>query len=158
MIYRLDHIGITVPSLEEAQTELEAFHPRYFSGRWIETGSALRDVSVHQPARFRISLHASPNSIAIELIEYPPLAIATSSIFPWHFSPEGLPGDLPRLKSAVRMQIERGQEAGTFSRILSQLSAHPVFNALVLSVEDPGADERFWKDIRFRRILADDEM
>jgi len=158
VICRIDHIGITVRSLEDAQAELEAFYPRYFGGPWIETGSALREVSVHQPSRFRISLHGRPDSIGIELIEYPRLATATSSIFPWYVSPEALPDDLPRLKSAVRSKIERGREAGTFSGVLSQLSAHPVFNAVVVSVEDPAADERFWKDIRFRRIVADDDV
>jgi hypothetical protein len=158
MIFKLDHIGITVPSLEEAQEQLEAFYPRTHNGQEMDTGSALRDVSVHNPARFRISLHEKPNSIGIELIEYPRLARATRAIFPWRLAPEDHAGDLRDLKSALRQQVSRGEESGTFAGILSQLSAYPGFNALVVPVEDPEAEARFWKDIRFRRIGGDDEV
>jgi hypothetical protein len=58
----------------------------------------------------------------------------------------------------VRLQIERGREAGRFASVLTQLAAHRALNAIVLTVEDLEADERFWKALRFRRVHADDEL
>jgi hypothetical protein len=158
MIYKLDHIGITVPSLEQAREQLEAAHPCFHTQFDMETGSALREVSIHQPARFSISLHRKPNSISIELIEYGKVEPLPSSILPLVFSFEALKDGLPALKSVLRENFEYMQEQPRILDVLAQLSVHGAFNAVVIAVEDLESEEAFWTALRFRRIAADDEI
>jgi hypothetical protein len=158
MIYKLDHIGITVPSLLEAQEQIEAIHPCFHTELGMEAREALREVSVHQPEQLQISLHRRPSSISIELIEYPRIAETRASIFPWSYCLTGPPSQLAAVKAAARLQIERGREAGRFANIVSQLAAHNDFNALILTVENLEEDEQFWKALRCHRIHSDDEL
>jgi hypothetical protein len=158
MIYKLDHIGITVPSLSEAQRDLEAFHPCLHTQLGMESKEALREVSVHQPEQFHISLHRTPNSIGIELIEYPRMAEPADSIFPWYYTTESRQSQLPAIRATVGSRSRRWREEGRFAEIVSQLAVRRVFNALVLTVEDLEVNERFWTDLRFRRIHADQDL
>ena len=158
MIYKLDHIGITTPSLEDARAQLEAGHPCFHTQFGMETGSALREVSIHRPARFSISLHRKPNSISIELIEYGKVEPLPGSILPWFFPSDGLKDGLPALKSVLRTNIERTQEKSRIVDALEQLSVHGAFNAIAIAVEDLESEEAFWTALRFHRIAADDEI
>jgi hypothetical protein len=160
MIYKFDHVGITVPSLEEAKAQLNfaTTHTCFHTQLGMETGSALCEVSIHQPTRFSISLHKKPNSIAIELMEYGKVDPLRGSIFPWFFSPQDINEGLAGLKSVVRGTIERAQEKDRIADVLSQFPAQRSFNAVVIAVEDLEAEAAFWQALRFRKIVADQEM
>lgn len=158
MIYKLDHIGITVESLSEARRQLEGVHPCFHSQHGMGIRDALTEVSLHRPERFSISLHRKQNNIDIELIEYPRLSKRTGSMFPWRLDPAELPGALDDLKRAVREQIERSLDGYTFADIVALLAAHTVFNAMVVPVEDLAAEERFWQGLRFKTLHADGEV
>jgi hypothetical protein len=158
MIYKLDHIGITVESLSEAQRRLESVHPCFHTQRGIGVRDALTEVSIHKPERLSISLHRKQDNISIELIEYPRLAKKTGSMLPWWVDPAELPGSLESLKRAVREQIERSLRGYSFADIVSLLETHTVFNAVVVPVEDLSAEGRFWEELRFKTLHADGEM
>lgn len=159
MIYKFDHIGITVPSLEEAKAQLNsATHTCFHTQLGMETGSALCEVSLHQPTRLSISLHKKPNSIAIELIEYGRIVPLRGSIFPWFFSPKDINDGLAGLKSITSETIERAREKDQIADVLSQFSAQRPFNAVVVAVGDLEAEAAFWQALRFRKIVGDQEM
>jgi hypothetical protein len=157
MIYKLDHIGITVRSLADAQNQIENIHPCFHSQLGIEVREALSEVSIHKPEQLSISLHKKKNNISIELIEYPRVSEKTGSMFPWWYDSSQPPGDLKDLKDAVREQVDRSLRGYGFADIVSLLAAHEVFNAVVIPVEDLAAEERFWEELRFKKIHADDE-
>lgn len=158
MIYKLDHIGITVESLAEARRRLDGVHPCFHAQHGMGVRDALIEVSLHRPERLSISLHRKQNNIDIELIEYPRLSKKTGSMFPWRLDPAELPGSLNVLKRAVREQIERSLGGYTFEDIVALLETHTVFNAMVVPVEDLAAEERFWQGLRFKTLHADGEM
>jgi hypothetical protein len=158
MIYKLDHIGITVRSLSEAQNQIENIHPCFHSQHGIEVREALSEVSIHKPERLSISLHKKKNDISIELIEYPRMSKKTGSLFPWWYDSARPPGDLKGLKDAVREQVDRSLGGYCFADIASLLAAHRAFNAVVIPVEDLAAEERFWAEFRFKKIHADDDV
>ena len=158
MIYKLDHIGITVPSLPEAQKQIEGIHPCFHTQYGLEVRAALREVSIHQPKRLNISLHKRKDNVSIELIEYPQVSKRHGSILPWWYDAGGPPGYLQSLKAAVREQIDRSLRGYRFADVASLLAAHPVFNAVVIPVEDLAAEESFWEELRFQTIHADGEV
>jgi hypothetical protein len=158
MIYKLDHLGITVQSLPEAQTQIEGIHPCFHAQYGIEVRQALSEVSIHKPKRLNISLHKKKNNVSIELIEYPRISKRDGSIFPWWYDSDEPPGYLEALKHAVRERCERPAHEVPFAEIASLLAAHPVLNAVLIPVEDLAAEERFWQDLRFKKIHADAEM
>lgn len=157
MIYKFDHIGITVPSLSEARGQLEGVHPCLHAQQGIAVQAALSEVSIHKPKQLNISLHGRKHNISIELIEYPRVSKREGSIFPWCYDPEE-PAGLPSLKKAVREHIDRSLRGYRFADIVSLLAAHPVFNAVVVPVEDLAAEESFWKELRFKTIHSDGEV
>lgn len=155
MIYKLDHIGITVPSLAEARGQLDGVHPCFHVQHGLEARNALREVSIHQPRQLDISLHRKKDNISIELIEYPRVSRKTGSMFPWWYDPAEPLGDL---KEDVRAQIDRSLDGYGFSDLVSLMASQPVFNAVVVPARDLAAEERFWTALRFRTIHAEEEM
>ena len=159
MIYKFDHIGITVPSLEEAKAQLNTeTHTCFHTQLGMKTGSALCEVSLHQPTRLSIALHKKPNSISIELMEYSRIVPLRGSIFPWFFSPKDINSGLGGLKSIASETIERAGEKEQIADVLSQFSAQRPFNAVVVAVSDLEAEAAFWETLRFRKIVADQDM
>ena len=158
MIYRFDHIGITVPSLSEAAQRLESLHPCFHAQHGVEVREALREVSLHKPERLSISLHRRRDSLDIELIEYPLVSPKAGSILPWCYSPGERPDHLDSLKGAVRAQVDRSRDGYSFADIASLLATSVVFNAVVIPVETLSAEARFWEALRFTAIHSDDEL
>jgi hypothetical protein len=158
MIYRFDHIGITVASLAEAQRQLGGRHPCVHAQHGIEARAALRDVSIHRPERLSISLHRRARDIDIELIEYPRVSSKPGSIVPWCYSAGGLGDDLPTLKRAAREYVDRSLAGYAFQDVVSRLATQRAFNAVVIAVEDLAAEERFWHALRFTTTHADGEV
>jgi|SRR5580693_33946 hypothetical protein len=158
MIYRLDHIGITVQSLAGARSQLESFHPCFHAQHGIEVRNALREVSLHRPARLSISLHGKTNPIGIELIEYPRVSARMGSPLPWWYDPEAPPNTLPRLKAALREQLERSLAEPGLPGLVALLTRRPLFNAVVVPVADLAAEEGFWTALRCERVHADREL
>ncbi len=155
MIYKLDHIGITVRSLREAREQIEGIHPCFHAQHGIEVREALKEVSIHRPDRLSISLHRKKKDISIELIEYPQVSEKKGSMLPWRYDPAG---SLESLKDAIREQIDRSLHGWSFADIASLLAAHAEFNAVVIPVEDLAAEERFWEGLRFRKVHSDGEV
>ena len=152
MIYKLDHIGITVRSLSEARERIESIQPCFHAQHGIEVRDALREVSIHNPDRLSISLHRKDRDIGIELIEYPRVSKKKGSMLPWRYDgPDGS-------KAAIREQIGRSLDGWSFADIAALLASHGEFNAVVIPVEDLAAEERFWEGLRFRRVHSDGEM
>jgi hypothetical protein len=158
MIYRLDHIGITVRSLAEAQVQLEALHPCFHSQHGIAARNALREVSIHLPDRLSISLHGKGSAIGIELIEYPVVSERAGSPLPWRYDPDGPAGPPESLKAALREQLERSLPGFRFADLVSLVALQPRWNAVVVPVEDLAAEEEFWAALRFERVHADGDL
>lgn len=158
MIYKLDHIGITVQSLAEARDQLESVHPCFHAQYGIEVRDALTEVSIHKPERLSISLHRKKGNISIELIEYPQVSPKEGSVFPWWYDPAEPPGHLAALKDAVREQVDRSRQGYGFADLVALMATQPVLNAVVIPVADLAAEERFWAELRFKTLHADDEV
>jgi hypothetical protein len=152
VIYKLDHIGITVRSLSEARERIESIQPCFHAQHGIEVRDALKEVSIHNPDRLSISLHRKNKDISIELIEYPRVSKKKGSMLPWRYDAEAPPGGV---KGAIRKQIGRSLNGWSFADIALLLEE---FNAVVIPVEDLAAEERFWEGLRFRKIYSDGDM
>jgi hypothetical protein len=158
LIYRFDHVGITVRSLAEAQRQLGGLYPCVHAQHDIEARAALRDVSLHRPERLSLSLHRRPGEIEIELMEYPHVSAKAGSILPWCYTPEESPDGVEELKRAARAHVDRSVSADAFGEIGSRLATQRAFNAVVIAVDDLSAEECFWRRLRFTTIHADDEL
>jgi hypothetical protein len=158
MIYKFDHIGITVRSLSEAREQIETIHPCFHSQYAIEVREALKEVSIHKPDRLSISLHRRNKDISIELIEYPRVSAKSGSLLPWWYDVEGPSGYLKSLKDAVREKLDRSLDGYSFADIAALLTEHAEFNAVVIPVKDLSAEERFWEGLRFKKIHSDSEL
>jgi len=158
MVYKFDHIGITVRSLMEAQERIAKVHPCFHAQNSIEARNALKEVSIHKPDRLSISLHRREKHISIELIEYPLVSKKSGSILPCWYDAEAPSGYLKSLKNAIRKQFYLSLDGYSFADIASLLAEHAEFNAVVIPVEDLSAEEHFWQGLRFKQIYSDSEL
>ncbi|HTU47164.1 MAG TPA: hypothetical protein VMF91_19030 [Bryobacteraceae bacterium] len=158
MVYKFDHIGITVRSLMEAQEQIERIHPCFHVQSGIEVRNALKEVSIHNPDRLSISLHRREKHISIELIEYPRVSTKNGSILPCCYDAETPSGYLESFKDAVRKKLDRSLDGYSFADIAGLLAEHAEFNAVVIPVEDLPAEEHFWQSLRFKQIYSDSEL
>jgi hypothetical protein len=155
MIFKLDHIGITVDSLAEARARLEPFYPAIHVQYDIEAGDCLNEVALQRQPSFAVSLHTKEGSMTIELIEYPRTTKKVGSMVPWevmaHDSPEAI-------KAALRAPLEQAARGFSFSEMVSLVSGYQNLNAVVIPVPDPGAELAFWQSLNFDLVSADDEL
>jgi len=155
MIYKLDHVGITVPSLAQARRRLEGFHPCFHVQEDIKIRDALSEVSLRRPERLSISLHNQKGPIGVELIEYPRVVKRRGSMLAWEYS---LGKSLVSLKRSIRGHIDLSFAGDPRADAVSWLEAHDAFNAVVVPVTDLTRELPFWRQLRFEELCRDDEL
>ncbi|HEX2207983.1 MAG TPA: hypothetical protein VHG93_09910 [Longimicrobium sp.] len=152
MIFHLDHIGITVRSLEEARRGLDRLHPCFHAQSGIAPRECFTEVAMHGPQTLGISLHRKQGGMDIELMEYPRVSANAGSALPWEFDP-GAP--VAAVSRAAGEALARPVHACSFDRLVALLERCETLNAVLVPVPDPLAEQAFWEGLRFQPVHAD---
>jgi hypothetical protein len=155
MIFHLDHIGVTVPSLEEARRALDRVHPCFHTQSGIGPFECFTEVSLHGPQTLCISLHRRQGGMDIELIEYPRVSTNGVSALPWEFDPDA---PMAGVAQVTREALERPVREGSSEWFVALLERCGTLNAVLVPVLDPIAEQTFWEGLRFEAVHADPDL